>query len=421
MPEAAELDLVELMSPGSHGRLVTLDGTLVERYAISYDRSLVVSYRGMQFPVNASLVSEAHLHSLKPGSVLRLSGVCEVRADEWRRPVGFSLLLPNEASIRLLKKPSWFTPGHTKAVFLGLLVVGLLTLAWVLTLRARVVKQTSEIETEFREKSNLMEMYERLFENAGDLVLRLHADGRVINMNRSAENTFERPRKSMRNVKLSRFLEEENAGEWDRALGQLAQVQEPISMELKVVPEKGPARDLEARIQLEEMDGVREVLCIARDVTERRLLESEVRQLQKMESIGQLAAGVAHDYNNLMTIVIGNADILADEFETQGRPDPVVSDIRDAAQRASNLTRQLLAFSRKQVMNKNVLAPAELLEDIGRMLKPLLGPQIDMKIQAGKRLPLIEVDRSMLEQVILNLAINARANRHSLQPDERSC
>ena len=144
------------------------------------------------------------------------------------------------------------------------------------------------------------------------------------------------------------------------------------------------------------------------DVTERRKLEDQLRQSQKMEAIGQLAGGIAHDFNNLLTTVLGYSDMALSQLSPH---DPIredIAEIRRAGERASDLTRQLLAFSRKQVFEPRVLDLNALLADSSRMLARLIGEHIRFVTKLDPGLGNVRADPGQLEQVIVNLAVNAR-------------
>lgn len=144
------------------------------------------------------------------------------------------------------------------------------------------------------------------------------------------------------------------------------------------------------------------------DITERKQLETQLRQAQKMEAIGQLAGGVAHDFNNLLTVIQGNAGLLRGERGLSVEASEWVRQIAVSAERAANLTRQLLAFSRQQMMQMRTLDVNDVLEQISKMLRRLLGEHIVLQCQYAANLAPVQADATMLEQVILNLAINAR-------------
>ncbi|MGE3829625.1 MAG: cell cycle histidine kinase CckA [Parvibaculaceae bacterium] len=149
-------------------------------------------------------------------------------------------------------------------------------------------------------------------------------------------------------------------------------------------------------------------LVYALDTTENKALEVQVAQGQKMQAIGQLAGGVAHDFNNVLTAIIGFSDLLL----AKHRPtDPAFADImniKQNANRAANLVRQLLAFSRRQTLRPEVLSLTDILADLGNLLGRLLGEKVGLKVIHGRDLGLVKVDVNQFEQVIINLAVNGR-------------
>jgi two-component system, cell cycle sensor histidine kinase and response regulator CckA len=161
--------------------------------------------------------------------------------------------------------------------------------------------------------------------------------------------------------------------------------------------------------------GVRRILGTMADVTEIKRVESalresesQLRHAQKMEAIGQLAGGVAHDFNNLLTVIIGSADLVLLQLEADTPLHELVSEIQKAAARAAHLTSQLLAFSRKQVLQPKVLELNALLEDEARMLRRLIGEHVTLRLNLGDDVGRIKADPGQVQQVILNLAVNAR-------------
>jgi Signal transduction histidine kinase len=133
-----------------------------------------------------------------------------------------------------------------------------------------------------------------------------------------------------------------------------------------------------------------------------------LRQATKMEAVGRLAAGVAHDFNNLLTVIQGNTAVVLESPQLNADLSKPLGQVADAAQRASNLTRQLLTFSRKQVMQPKAVDLNELINNLTKMLKHLLSEEIVLKFNYGGTLPVILADPTMMEQVIMNLSINAR-------------
>ena len=144
------------------------------------------------------------------------------------------------------------------------------------------------------------------------------------------------------------------------------------------------------------------------DITERKQLEEQLRQAQKMEAVGQLAGGVAHDFNNLLTIINGYSDILQSELPTDSPMQALVREIGQAGERAAALTRQLLAFSRKQVLEPKVLDLNAVVADTERMLRRLIGEDVAVSAVLDPALGRVKADPGQIEQVLMNLAVNAR-------------
>jgi PAS domain S-box-containing protein len=149
-------------------------------------------------------------------------------------------------------------------------------------------------------------------------------------------------------------------------------------------------------------------IAIKAEVTERKRLEQQLRQAQKMEAVGRLAGGVAHDFNNMLTIISGYSGLLLEHPATIEPLRGYVDEIRNASGRAASLTRQLLAFSRQQVLAPRVLDLNAVVSNIQKMLKRLIGEDIDLVTALGEGLWHIMADPGQLEQVLLNLAVNAR-------------
>jgi two-component system, cell cycle sensor histidine kinase and response regulator CckA len=149
------------------------------------------------------------------------------------------------------------------------------------------------------------------------------------------------------------------------------------------------------------------VHCYAGDVTDRQNLEAQLRQAQKMESVGQLAGGVAHDFNNILTVIQGHTSLLT----MSPLPEDALDSARQiglAADRAANLTRQLLTFSRRQIIQPKNLDLNEVVSNMTRMLRRLLGEDITLQVNYAPHLPLVQADPGMMEQILMNLSVNSR-------------
>ena len=157
-----------------------------------------------------------------------------------------------------------------------------------------------------------------------------------------------------------------------------------------------------------EFAGRRARLVLARDVTAQRHLEEQLRQSQKMEAVGQLAGGIAHDFNNLLTAILGSTQLLLHNTPTGDPRREDAEEIRNAGMRAAELTRQLLAFSRRQVLAPKVLELNAVVTNMQRMLQRLLGEDVELATALDPAAGAVSADPGQLEQVLLNLAVNAR-------------
>ena len=152
-----------------------------------------------------------------------------------------------------------------------------------------------------------------------------------------------------------------------------------------------------------------EFQSVGRDTTDQKLLEGQLRQSQKMEVVGQLTGGIAHDFNNLLMVITGYSELLIQGQSNRGEePDRFLVAIDQAAQRAASLTRRLLAFSRRQIVQPANLDLAEVVKEVDEMLRYLLGERIELSVQLEPGFCWVKVDPGQIEQIVVNLAVNAR-------------
>jgi two-component system cell cycle sensor histidine kinase/response regulator CckA len=183
----------------------------------------------------------------------------------------------------------------------------------------------------------------------------------------------------------------------------------------KHLKKDGTLIEVEITCHLLVFDGLQAELVLANDVTERNRLEAallateqQLRQSQKLEAIGQLAGGIAHDFNNLLTVIGGYSSILLNKLEQDSPFRVSVEEIKKASDRAAALTRQLLAFSRKQILQPKILDLNVVVSDLDRMVRRLIGEDIDLLAITDPKLGQVKADPGQLEQVLLNLIVNAR-------------
>ncbi len=180
----------------------------------------------------------------------------------------------------------------------------------------------------------------------------------------------------------------------------------PIRAEWEIVTANGTVRTAEASARPHFLPGLH--IAFFRDMTERKQLEADLLSAQKLESLGRLAGGVAHDFNNLLTGITGYATLLLERANGDGELRRDLGEIVRAAERAAELTKQLLAFGRRQVLKPRPLDLNETVADIRPLLGRLLGEDIGLEIRSGPALGIVRADPGQIEQVLVNLAVNAR-------------
>jgi two-component system, cell cycle sensor histidine kinase and response regulator CckA len=194
------------------------------------------------------------------------------------------------------------------------------------------------------------------------------------------------------------------------ALHQRVMAGQSGDLEFEVIGMTGVRRWLRTHAApLRDQDGrITSVLAISRDITEQRELEAQLRQSQKMEAIGQLAGGIAHDFNNILTIIQGFASTLLDKEAGADSHRVASQHIVEASERAAGLTRQLLAFGRRQVMQTRDVDLNDLVASLAKMVQRVLGEDINLQLQLSARPIVVHADPGLIDQVLMNLVLNAR-------------
>jgi signal transduction histidine kinase/CheY-like chemotaxis protein len=310
----------------------------------------------------------------------------------------FRVVLREPTDVEVVSRPPWWTAERSMTVAGAVAVLAILVMAWVITLRRRVEAQTDQIRRRLERETHLEAQYRELFESASDAVFTLDATGTVTAMNLAGRTLT-------------------GLGVGDSFLAAVVPASAADARELvdglapvtKEIGLNGPAGVVLLEVSARPLvlsGSSAGVQAIARDLTQRRRLEAELRQAQKMEAIGRLAGGVAHDFNNLLTVINGNAEVL--RANLPGEEGGLAGEIVRAGERAAALTRQLLAFSRKGVVTPKVLSPNATIEAVRRMLARLVGERVEVRTDLDELAGHVKIDPGQLEQALMNLAVNAR-------------
>jgi PAS domain S-box-containing protein len=404
MPGPTDVTASDAAGGGYAATLIRVEAVLVEQFPAGLDYVFLlqsveeVGKSRLVFPAilpRTQVTNE--LRELKPGTRLRVTGACGMPYDR-SMIASFRVLLRDVSDVDVIEQPSSWTGKKALSVTGIVAALAIVAGAWVITLRRRVSKQTAQIRRQLAWEANLEAHYRDLFESASDAIFSLDATGHVTSMNQ-----------------FGRTLT--GLGDGDSflhavvpdSLGiarELVTSKAPITREITLTGQSAPiVLEVSVRpiLNAESSAGVQ---AIARDLTQRRRLEADLRQAQKMEAIGRLAGGVAHDFNNLLTVINGNAEVLRSR---SSKPDSsLIDEIARAGEHAASLTRQLLTFSRKGVIAPRVLCPNATVTSLRRMLGRLIGDRVELIADLDETAGSIRIDPGQLEQVLVNLAINAR-------------
>ncbi|HZZ77398.1 MAG TPA: ATP-binding protein, partial [Gemmataceae bacterium] len=241
-------------------------------------------------------------------------------------------------------------------------------------------------------------------------VIFTNLDGTITDWNRGAEKLFGHARQDMLGKGIARLAPRERAREDRELLQAAARNESAVLPGTQRLRRDGSAVDLCVTVSPNHGHAGNPVgaVFVAHDISENRRLQQLFIAAQKMEVFGHLTGGVAHDFNNLLTVILGYSEILLRRFNTEDAAHDLVGEIRKAGQRAETLTRQLLAFSRRRVLDPQILDLNATISECEKMLRRLIGEEILISTILAPTLKPVRIDPGQIQQVILNLAVNAR-------------
>jgi two-component system, cell cycle sensor histidine kinase and response regulator CckA len=285
----------------------------------------------------------------------------------------------------------------------GIVENGKIVRAWGsqrdITDRKRAMQELSKSEQRYRD----------MVENAYDIIYSHDLEGNYTSMNKAGERITGYTHEEALKLNLTQTVAPECLEKARQMLRSKLAGENITAYDLVILAKDGRRIAVEVNTRVILEDGVPVgVQGIARDVTERKQLEEQLRQAQKMEAVGRLAGGIAHDFNNLLTAITGYSELTLKGLQPEGLLRHNIEEIKRAGDRAASLTRQLLAFSRKQVLQPKVLDLNEVVLDMEKMLRRLIGEDIELRTGLASGLGRVKADPGQIEQVIMNLAINAR-------------
>ncbi|HKV04688.1 MAG TPA: PAS domain S-box protein [Candidatus Acidoferrales bacterium] len=296
-----------------------------------------------------------------------------------------------------------FDTLHLNMAVRGL--VGLVLLFDVYTIYQQV--QIYRIRHQLVQREQLFRL---ISENAADMITVVEPDGQRLYSSPAYERVLGYGPEELQNTSAFEQVHPDDLSLVQEAAAEARNGGVGRTIQYRMHHKDGSWRTIESRASaISNAQGVVSNLVIVnRDVSERRQLEEQFRQAQKMEAVGRLSGGVAHDFNNLLGVIIGYAEFLQERMDQENALRGSVDEILKAGKRAASLTRQLLAFSRQQVLDPKVLDLNAVVADIEKMLRRLISEDIELTTYLNSDLGRVKADQGQLEQVLMNLAVNAK-------------
>jgi two-component system cell cycle sensor histidine kinase/response regulator CckA len=254
------------------------------------------------------------------------------------------------------------------------------------------------------------ELFSLIAENAADMIAVVTADGKRLYNSPSYQKLLGYSLEELEKTSAYEQIHPDDIAAVTAAAQEARTTGVGRRLEYRVRHKSGEWRVLESTASpvRNAAGAVEKLVIVNRDITERRELEQQLVLSQRLEAVGKLSGGIAHDFNNLLGVIIGYSEALQQSIDPENPLREAIDEIQKAGQRAATLTQQLLAFSRKQVLEPKILDLNSIVEDMRKMLRRLIGEDIELNFNMPADLGRVKADRGQLEQVILNLAVNAR-------------
>jgi PAS domain S-box-containing protein len=406
------------------GRLGTAVRSALDRQRLFTERRRALeSLRTSQMTLRALLDSspDATLLLERDGSVISCNAAV---AQEFGRPireiVGHSIfdLMPAEvAAARRAQLESACALGRpvrhrdeARGRIVDVIVVPILAEGGRAARLSVFVRDVTDLEHAQKALARSELYFRSIIENSLDVTVVLAPDGRILYVSPAIEKMLDiRPADLQGSLAFDLIHPEDRSRVQDSFLRAQADGTRVEQQEFRLRHRDGSWRTISTKARLLDPDtGIAGVIVNGRDISERLQLEAQLNQSQKMEAIGRLAGGVAHDFNNLLTVIQGYGEMLTESLKGDVEKQESMGEIVKAAQRAAALTRQLLAFSRQQVLETRVLDVGDVVAETERMLRRLIGEDIEVAVVKAEGLGRVKADPGQVSQVLLNLAVNAR-------------
>jgi PAS domain S-box-containing protein len=412
-PAPKQLTSESALNQAFHGTLVELEGTVIGHAVRGHSQLLTIAF-GQQ-PVEAVLEpAGSTLADIISGSKVRIRGVYAAQLDENHELASFQVLLPSRSEVAVLSHPSWWTSRRTGWV-LGALGAGLLmTIVWIRLLRHQVKRRTHELRAEIAERKRGEETlresearFSTIFHSSPVAIsLSVLTNGHFLDVNERFLRLFGFTREELKERTTSEaniWLRKEDR---ERLISRLQAGERGEQLETKFRWKSGEIGDALVSGSLVQVRDESCLLCMIADITEHKKLEDQLRQSQKMEGIGQLAGGMAHEFNNILAAVLMSLELA--ETSPAAESGSLLQEVKGLCLKAAQMIKQLLAFSRKSVIQLHPLELGAAYLRQQKILQALMGERIALEFCVPFSRQSVNADSVLMEQVLLNLCLNAR-------------
>ncbi len=277
------------------------------------------------------------------------------------------------------------------------------------TVRTRGIVHDIRAEQEMQEALDASEnRFKRFFEEAPLAIVFIDQDFNIKTYNHAFKSIILSPDDDFKDLNFPKYVANEECQDFCENIKRFAEKENFTPFEACLIPQSETNTPIPVRIFARKLANSEHIVLYCLDLTQQRSLEEQFAQSQKMQAVGQLAGGIAHDFNNLLTAIIGFCDLLLLRHKPGDPSFADITQIQQNSNRAANLVRQLLAFSRQQTLRPEVQDITDILTEVSHLLRRLIGTNIDLNLVHGEDLGLIKVDANQIEQVLVNLSVNAR-------------
>lgn len=333
-------------------------------------------------------------------------GRSSLELNIWADPEDREILvrrLRNHGLVRNQQARFRMKNGSLRSALMSAAVIRLHGEPHILSITRDITERTL-LEDALRESEG---RYRTLFEDHAAVKLLINPQtGAILDANHAAAAFYGWSRSELKGMNIGQI----NTLPPERVRAEMARAdsRQNIQFEFQHRRADGSVRDVQVFSSSIDIEGGRCLHSIIHDITKQKQLEAQLRQAQKMEAVGQLAGGVAHDFNNLLQVINGYSDLLLTKLGTEHPAASSIRKILETGQRAAHLVAQLLAFSRRQVLKPSDLDLNEVVQQCLKMVRRLIGEQIEVQFVPGYHLGAVYADRTMIEQMLMNLCLNAR-------------